>query len=132
MAKANSEGRALTFAVIVPAVHEKDLISDNMKVASAAKRFAGRAHQQMVKSRFCTHHILLRAKEHGYVEGAQHLRPTRYKRSLYDTSVIILQSKKAQEMPLDKEKLESSIRVAFAERHSEEHQKRVKEKHSEK
>ena len=92
MSKANSEDRALTFAVIVPAVHEKDIKSNNVRVASAAKRFAGRAHQQMVKSSACTLHIVLRAKEHGYVEGAQHLRPTRYKRSLYDTSVIILQN----------------------------------------
>ena len=128
MAKADSEDRALTFAVIVPAVHEKDLKSEQMKVASAAKRFAGRAHQQMVKSAACTRHIVLRAKEHGYVEGAQHLRPTRYKRSLYDTSVIILQSKKAQNLPLDLKAFESSIRVAFAERHSEERQKRAKEK----
>ena len=128
MSKANAEDRALTFAVIVPAVHEKDIKSNNVRVASAAKRFTGRAHQQMVKSSSCTHHIVLRAKEHGYVEGAQHLRPTRYKRSLYDTSVIILQSKKAQGQRLDREKFESSIRVAFAERHSEEHQKRVKAK----
>ena len=128
ISKANSEDRALTFAVIVPAVHEKDLKSEKMRVASAVKRFAGKAHQQMVTGTACTRHIVLRAKEHGYVEGAQHLRPTRYKRSLYDTSVILLQSKKAKEAELDIEKFESSIRVAFAERHSEERQKRVKAK----
>lgn len=131
LAKANAQDRALTFAVIVPAVHEKDLKADKTKVVSAVKRFAGRAHREMVESAACTRHILLRAREHGYVEGAQHLRPTRYKRSLYDTSVILLQSKIAQGRKLEKDKFEESIRVAFAERHSEEHKKRSKAKETE-
>jgi len=130
MTKANAEDRALTFAVIVPAVHEKDLQSGKMRVASAVKRFAGRAHQEMVDNAACTCHILLLAREHGYVEGAQHLRPTRYKRSLYDTSVIILQSNAAQKQELDLVEFEKSIRCAFAERHSEERRKRVESKES--
>ena len=74
----------------------------------------------MVQSPACSQFIVLPAKEHGYVEGAQHLRPTRYKKSLYDTSVILLQSEKAQSAEFDKDKFESAIRKAFAERHSTE------------
>jgi len=129
LSHANSNNRSLSFVVVVPAVHAKDLSLGATRVASAVKRFAARAHQHMINSSACTLHIVLSAKEHGYVEGAQHLRPTRYKRSLYDTSVILLQSQKAQDAePLHKERFESSIRQAFAERHSEEHRKRAKPK----
>jgi phosphorylated CTD-interacting factor 1 len=134
LAKANANNLALTFVVIVPAVHEKDVSGDkNMKdrVASAVKRFAGRAHRRMVQSSACRQHIVLPAKEHGYVEGAQHLRPTRYKRSLYDTSVILLQSKKAKEAPLDEDQFQKDIKESFAERHSTERQKRLTAKESE-
>lgn len=126
ISKANNENRSLSFVVIVPSVHERDLKEGNLRVASAVKRFAAKAHQQMVESQACSHFIVLPAKEHGYVEGAQHLRPTRYKRSLYDTSVILLQSNRAQSAELDKKKFESSIRKAFNEKHSEESRKRSK------
>jgi phosphorylated CTD-interacting factor 1 len=69
-----------------------------------------------------SHHIVLTAREHGYVEGAQHLRPTRYKESPYDTSVIIVSSQRARTL-LDSSKLESleqRLREAFASRHRQE------------
>lgn len=124
--EANNNNFALSFVVIVPSVHDRDVTEEGMRVASAVKRFAANAHRQMTKSEECTHHMVLPAGEHGYVEGAQHLRPTRYKRSLYDTSVILLQSQKAKENKLDLDNFESSIREAFAERHSEESRKRAK------
>ena len=129
--KANKDQRALSFVVIVPSVHKKDLRPDNSKssrVASAVKRFAAKAHSQMVDSPACSRFIVLPAKEHGYVEGAQHLRPTRYKKSLYDTSVILLQSEKAQAAELDKDKFELAIRKSFAERHSQESQEKKAKK----
>ena len=60
------------------------------------KRFGGIALREMVRSEHCTYHFILNAKEHGYIEGAQHFRPTRYKESLYDTRILILQSTKAR------------------------------------
>ncbi|CAB9524933.1 Phosphorylated CTD-interacting factor 1 [Seminavis robusta] len=126
LAQADKTDRALSFVVIIPSVGDNDN-KDHKKVSSAVKRFAARAHNDMCHSKRCTLHIVLPAKEHGYVEGAQHLRPTRYKRSLYDTSVILLQSQAAQgNNNFDKTLFEEKIRLAFAERHSEEHQKRQK------
>jgi phosphorylated CTD-interacting factor 1 len=125
LAHADEEDRALSFVVVIPSVHDKDInATEAEKVMSAVKRFAAQAHAGMVQNSACSLHIVLPAKEHGYVEGAQHLRPTRYKRSLYDTSVILLQSKKAQEAKLDKQMFESSIRGAFSELHTDEHKKR--------
>jgi phosphorylated CTD-interacting factor 1 len=124
---ANDRQKSLSFVVIVPSVHEQDVTAHKKaRVASAVKRFAAKAHQQMVDSPACSLFLVLPAKEHGYVEGAQHLRPTRYKKSLYDTSVILLQSHKAQSTEFDKHKFEAEIRSAFAERHSEESRKRAK------
>lgn len=48
------------------------------------------------ESRYCVRHVVCRAQEHGYCEGGQHLRPTRYKTSRFDTSVFFLQNKAAQ------------------------------------
>lgn len=130
IAIANSKNLELTFVVVVPAVHEKDLLPNKARVSNAVKRFAARAHQRMVKGSACRLHIVLQAKEHGYVEGAQHLRPTRYKRSLYDTSVIVLQSKKALGNPLDEDEFQKNVKESFAERHSDEKQNREASKMS--
>lgn len=129
LSQANDDNKSLSFLVIIPSVHDQELATSAIRMASAVKRFAKRAHRQMVDSDTCTLHLVLPAKEHGYVEGAQHLRPTRYKKSLYDTSVILLQSKRARDTTvLSKERFEARIREAFAERHSEETKKRSERK----
>ena len=113
---ADRKERRLTFAVIVPTANRKTSTSD----IAAAKQAAKESFDRMVTSTFCRHHIVLSAREHGYIEGAQHLRPTKYKQSSYDTSVILLQSKLARQVPLDTSKLEKAVKKAFASRHEQE------------
>jgi len=126
LTQADERKRELTFVVIVPNAGDS---SDTQR--AAAKRFGGISLKLMTSSSKCRLHILLSAKEHGYVEGAQHMRPTRFKASLYDTSVIVLQSKRARKQPLDKALLESRIRQAFASRHEAEvEQRKLEEKGS--
>lgn len=105
----------LRFVVIIPTANGTD-------ESASVKLSAKLSHQKLVKSPFCIKHIILPAREHGYVEGAQHLRPTRYKESSYDTSVIILDAhpKNRQEMT----SLETKLKDAFASRHEEERRKR--------
>ena len=112
---ANERDSTVTFIVIVP--HGG---SDHDSHRAAAKRYGSVALQQMIQSEFCTYHFILPAKEHGYIEGAQHLRPTRYKESLYDTSVVVLQSTKARtntDQHIDETAFEEQIRQAFVSRH---------------
>jgi hypothetical protein len=76
-------------------------------------------------------HIILNARDHGYIEGSQHLRPTRFKESQYDTSAIILQSKDAKEkdeIALETKEFEADLRIAFASRHQKELEERRNEK----
>lgn len=113
---------SLTFVVIVP-----DAGDPSHSDRAVVKKFGGQSLTKMLTSRFRRHHILLRAKEHGYVEGAQYMRSTRYKESLYDTSVVILQSK-AAEQEFDLDGLEAELRSAFASRHREEVESRKKQR----
>jgi len=107
---AKQAGRKLTFVVVVPTA------SDDM--VNIVKHSANYSFQQIVTSPFCKMQIVLPSREHGYVEGAQHLRPTRYKESNYDTSVIFLQS---QDMPsVDFPQLERDMRNSFASLHRQE------------
>ena len=48
------------------------------------------------ESPFCAHHLRLAQRQHGYTEGAQHCRRSRYRISVGDTSVFFLQSKAAR------------------------------------
>lgn len=143
--QANVRNKALTFVVIVPSGEESvqgheesstvldsnDIESKETIVAAAAaaKRFGSIALRQMINSSHCRLHIVLHAKEHGYVEGSQHMRPTRFKESLYDTSVVILQSTKAAEQELDQQLFVPKLRSSFASRHREETDARRKQKH---
>ncbi|KAL7454392.1 hypothetical protein ACHAWC_006035 [Mediolabrus comicus] len=70
----------------------------------------------------CSSHIVLSKREHGYVEGSQHLRPTQFKESQYDTSVIVLRSK--TDTNFDADAFESDLREAFKSRHMVELQQR--------
>ena len=120
---ANRRSLSLTFVVIVPTA--KTLGSSN-EYAPSVKRFAFESFQRMVSTASCRLHIVLPARDHGYIEGSQHLRPTRYKQSGYDTSVIILQSSEARCDQLDEIKLKADIVAAFASRHAEELSRRRK------
>lgn len=123
--RADNKGFLLTFVVVVPSVgnHPKrkskpSIASDQSDDTAVAKHAAEKSFRRMTSSIYCTKHIRLNAREHGYVEGAQHLRPTQYKQSAYDTSVIILQSPLPSGMDgPDLEKLEENLRLAFSSRH---------------
>eukprot|EP01043_Picozoa_sp_COSAG02_P083609 COSAG02_NODE_21594_length_782_cov_0.875549_2_plen_191_part_00 len=70
------------------------------------------------ESPFLTHHLRLAQREHGYTEGAQHCRRSRYRISVGDTSVFFLQSKAArQKWPVTPEALED-IQTAFTSKHN--------------
>jgi phosphorylated CTD-interacting factor 1 len=137
---ANDQERILTFVVIVPhggggATPTKSDDPQQQQTPpppptsvvhrAAAKRYGNVSLQRMIQSEYCTYHCILPAKEHGYVEGAQHLRPTRYKESVYDTSIVVLQSTLAQtQRTLDPVLFESTIRHAFQSRHRDEVERR--------
>ncbi|MGK3742730.1 MAG: phosphorylated CTD-interacting factor 1 [Bacillariaceae sp.] len=124
--RADMDNTRLTFVVVVPSADNK---KKSNKDEAVVKHEAQKSFRSMVSSVYCTKHIQLKAREHGYVEGAQHLRPTQYKQSSYDTSVIILQSPKAKRYGLDKtnmEQLEKDLRIAFASRHENEIMERKK------
>mmetsp|Transcript_9141 Transcript_9141/g.21789 ORF Transcript_9141/g.21789 Transcript_9141/m.21789 type:complete len:523 (-) Transcript_9141:1241-2809(-) len=111
---AKNGGMSLTFVIVVPTARG-DTTAD-------IKQFANDSFQRMVTSPYCKKHIVLESRTHGYIEGAAHLRPTRYKESNYDTSVIFLQS---QDLPsVDYTQLEREIRDSFASRHRQETQMR--------
>eukprot|EP00537_Pseudo-nitzschia_pungens_P008691 CAMPEP_0172361208 /NCGR_PEP_ID=MMETSP1060-20121228/5074_1 /TAXON_ID=37318 /ORGANISM="Pseudo-nitzschia pungens, Strain cf. cingulata" /LENGTH=609 /DNA_ID=CAMNT_0013083397 /DNA_START=82 /DNA_END=1911 /DNA_ORIENTATION=+ len=133
--RADEKNLRLTFVVVVPSANNSNSknnnnnkkkkrstkesqpsdLNDNIAVAKSA---AAESFRAMISSSYCTKHIVLNAREHGYVEGAQHLRPTQYKQSSYDTSVIILQTPNANST--DFEQLEKEIRLAFSSRHESE------------
>ncbi len=74
------------------------------------------------ESPFLTHHLRLAQREHGYTEGAQHCRRSRYRISVGDTSVFFLQSKAAQrKWPVTPEALED-IQAAFTSKHNTDRQ----------
>jgi hypothetical protein len=135
--QAEDGNRKLTFVVIVPSAG--DAIKKSSKGSkgfslpldkalslpleeehAVVKQAAYRSFQEIVSSKYCTMHIQLEARQHGYVEGSQHLRPTMFKTSSYDTSVVILQSPKAKTPPSGMKRLELDIRKAFASRHEKE------------
>lgn len=111
--EANKGNQALSVVVIVPTV------SDDVDRTSAASRHASSSFRRMADNPAMRCHVRLPAKEHGYVEGAQHLRPTRYKASLFETSIILLQSQRAFQDPLPAS-FEEQIRAAMRSRHVQE------------
>ena len=135
---AKTKGARLTFVVIVPSVKEqtrskskktKHDKKNTERSNTAVQKAAASSFRAMVDSEFCSQHIKLPAREHGYVEGSQHLRPTQYKQSTYDTSVIILQSPEAavaataasgKKQADEQGSLERDIRTSFASRHEHE------------
>ncbi|GAX19363.1 hypothetical protein FisN_4Lh340 [Fistulifera solaris] len=110
---ADQNNKCLTYAIIVPTF-------DTSASAPQAKTFAKASFMRMVRGKCCRLHIVLSARSHGYIEGAQHLRPTQFKDSTYDTSVIVLQSQLARKQDLDEKHFEKAVRIAFASRHKQE------------
>ena len=122
--RAEKKRLRLTFVVVVPSVNSKSSTpSRHSNDTAVAKHAAEKSFHMMTSSSYCKKHIQLHAREHGYVEGAQHLRPTQYKESSYDTSVIILQSPESFACRTggpDISELEKELRLAFASRHKTE------------
>lgn len=155
---ASHQNMSVTFIVIVPTVNENKLrpqsapkkkkrkkhsdsevpVESNVNpVSSAVHQSASASFNSLVDNPHCNCHIVLPACEHGYVEGSQHLRPTQYKESRYNTSVIVLRSKKGfssrkdnakSEQVLDANSFEEDLREAFASRHKAEIEKRIRDK----
>lgn len=132
--RADEKGARLTFIIVVPSIDTSkknskgSKSSDHNDSTAVAKHLAKKSFLRMTSSVYCKKHIQLSAREHGYIEGAQHLRPTQYKESSYDTSVIILQSLDLPPSTADAGAIESSdlkelekkIRLAFSSRHKTE------------
>ena len=121
---ADEKKEALSFVVIVPPCSSDGSNSSGVPIA---RRYAATSFNAMLKSEYQSHHILLASGDHGYVEGAQHLRPTQFKTSMYDTSVILMQSKKARKDMKNtstgkgwRDKFEAGIRAAFCSGHEDE------------
>jgi phosphorylated CTD-interacting factor 1 len=92
-------------------------------LASIVSNAAKQSFNQLVNSPYCRSHIILPAREHGFLEGGQHLRPTKFKESQCSTSVIVLRSKSWMD-PDDARIFESELREAFASRHAVEMEQR--------
>ncbi|KAL3784944.1 hypothetical protein ACHAW5_003624 [Stephanodiscus triporus] len=97
--------------------------SNNKNLMSVVNLAAKQSFYQLINSPYCKSHIILPAREHGFTEGGQHLRPTKFKESQCSTSVIILRSKSW--MGADDAKIfENELREAFASRHAMEVEQR--------
>mgnify|MGYP001127203277 CR=1 FL=1 len=116
------KGRTL-FVVVVPESGEMDGEPDGE--GGVVRRACKKSYDLMVTSRYCRKVIVLEKGEHGYVEGAQALRPTRYKSSQYNTSVIFLCNEDGWEVG-DEE--EQEVRDSFASKFEEEFAVRKKNK----
>ena len=88
---------------------------------------ASQSFNQLVNSPYCRAHIILNPREHGYIEGGQHLRPTKFKESQYSTSVIVLKTKDWESIA-DANLFEKDLREAFASRHAMEVEQRRQDK----
>lgn len=127
---ADEKKRALSFVIVVPACDDADGAGGDVPIA---RQFAAASFNAMLQSEYQMHHILLGSGDHGYVEGAQHLRSTRFKTSMYDTSVILLQSRQARKDMTSlrgdwRNRFEVGIRAAFQSGHESETLDRKKRK----
>ncbi len=97
--------------------------SNDANLTSIVNNAAKQSFNQLVNSPYCRSHIVLPAREHGFLEGGQHLRPTKLKESQCSTSVIVLRSKSWMD-PTDARIFECELREAFASRHAIEMEQR--------
>ena len=129
----------VTFIVVVPSCRISESDTPDYKNTSKNERKKKRqkstptnalsfavhhaaSHSFNMLAKQCSSHIVLSKREHGYVEGSQHLRPTQFKESQYDTSAIVLRSK--TDTNFDADAFESELREAFKSRHMVELQQR--------
>ncbi|KAF0694224.1 Aste57867_14883 [Aphanomyces stellatus] len=76
--------------------------------------------QQLRNSSFNKHYLLISQKHHGYCEGKQQMRPTRYRIASFDTSVFFWQNAMAaKKWPVTEAALEE-LRVAFKSKQADE------------
>lgn len=117
---AKENDSSLTFVIIVPTCPMSD--TDDL-----VQRFARESFAMMLHSPYFVHHSIMKARDHGYIEAAQHLRPTRFKQSQYDTSVIVLQSKRLNDNngPTWWSDFERGLIQAFSSRHEQETKERL-------
>jgi len=110
----------------------KEESNNRTSIPSIVHTAASHSFHELVNSPHCKSHIVLPAREHGYIEGGQHLRPTKFKESQYSTSVIVLRSKGWNEGggSNEAELFEKEIREAFASRHAMEVEQRREKKKS--
>ena len=78
------------------------------------------AWRRLRDSPFLRRHVRLRAQEHGYIEGTQQSRPTRYKTSAFDTSVFFLQTRAAAAKWPVSSAVCAELREAFRSKHLDE------------
>jgi len=95
----------------------------NTQLMSIINGAASQSFNQLVNSPYCRSHTILKPREHGYIEGGQHLRPTKFKESQYSTSVIVLKTKDWKNSE-DAKLFEKDLREAFASRHAMEVEQR--------
>jgi hypothetical protein len=80
--------------------------------------------QMVYSNRFKRHHFSIAQDEHGYTEGAQFMRATRFRVSTCDTSVFFLQSAAARDKwPVTKQ-ICNELRAAFKSKHTAETESR--------
>ena len=72
------------------------------------------AWQGLRKSAFKVLEVTVAATDHGFCDGASHQRQDPYRVSIYDTSVFVLQSKKAAKWAFDAAASEKDLRKAMA------------------
>ncbi|KAI9996121.1 hypothetical protein PInf_013302 [Phytophthora infestans] len=98
----NAADGPLAFIVIIPAWQETE------------------GWQQLNASRFNQRHLLIPQKQHGYCEGKQQIRKTRWRIASFDTSVFFWQNSKAcNKWPVTEKKLEG-LKQAFRSKQADE------------
>ena len=115
----------LTFVIVVPTCAGHKRTAKTNESDNLVHTFASESFSAMIKSPFFVKHLVLKAREHGYVEGSQHLRQTRYKESQYSTSVVILQSRSSRENEVNNpiftsEEFDTGLRKSFTSKHKSE------------
>lgn len=76
--------------------------------------------KQLNSSRYNQKHVLIPQKDHGYCEGKQHIRKTRWRIASFDTSVFFWQNSKATNKWKITDKAIEDLKTAFLSKQAEE------------
>jgi hypothetical protein len=98
----DASDEALCFIIIIPAWKETE------------------GWQLLYHSRYHKKHMLLKQKDHGYCEGKQQIRPTRWRIASFDTSIFFLQNHKAAQKWQVSEEALRELRTAFNSKQAQE------------